>query len=319
MTFVPSQTIGPYEIIGIIDQPKTGVTYKVRNPATGSFELLRALPGAPGDPESVERFLREIKVHTRLCHPNIVAFYDAQQLDGQLVMTAEFVEGPKLSECLRPGPLPWREAIRQVCDLLSALEDAHSLGIVHRSITPDHIMVTPDGTVKLGGFGLAKPIADMNLTQTGAILGDPKYISPEQVSGRPAIDHRADLYSVGILLYEILTGKAPFEGRSDYDTMLAQVTAQPAAPSTLTPEISPELDRIVLTALAKDPSQRYQSAGKFREALQRAAAKGPRLVAAAAEPRSAVPRAHSKMTVMIGALSVVIGLAVIFFLAMYKL
>src|SRR6267154_5695767 len=203
MSFVPSQTVGNYEILSIIDKPKAGVTYKVRNLTTHEFELLRALPGASSsDPEGVERLLREIRVHTRLSHPNVVAFHDALPLEGQLVMTAEFVEGPTLAERLSHGPLPWREAVRQVSDLLSALEEAHALGIVHRSISPDNIIVTAAGAPKLGGFGLAKPMADMKLTQAGSVLGDPKYISPEQVSGLTAIDGRSDLYSIGIVLYQ---------------------------------------------------------------------------------------------------------------------
>src|SRR5258708_38400390 len=120
MTFAPSQTLDNYEFLGIIDKPKAGVTYKVRNLATGEFEALRAMPGASArDPESMERFLREIRVHARLSHPNIVSFHDALELDGQLVMTAEYVEGTTLAERCREGPLPSSDAIREICDVLS--------------------------------------------------------------------------------------------------------------------------------------------------------------------------------------------------------
>jgi serine/threonine-protein kinase len=269
MSFAPAHPVGRYEFLGIIDKPQSGITYKVRNLATCQLEALRALPGASaGDPKSVERFLREIRIHTRLAHPNIVTFHDALQLDGQLVMTSEFVEGETLAERFRRGRIPAKEAIRQICDVLSGLEEAHSLGIVHRGITPDNIVVTPDGTVKLGGFGLAKPISDMNLTVAGSVLGNPRYISPEQVSGTSVVDSRADLYSVGVLLYQALTGKAPFDGGNDYTIMVAQVTAQAAAPRTYCPEISEELERIIITGMAKDPSKRFQSAREFREALQ---------------------------------------------------
>ena len=152
-----------------------------------------------------------------------------------------------------------------ICDVLSGLEEAHALGIVHRSITAEHVMVAQDGQVKLGGFGLAKPASDVNLTQAGAVLGDPRYISPEQVMGIGVLDGRADLYSVGVLLFQTLTGRVPFDDPNDFDIMVAQVGRQPERPSALNPGISPELDRIVLTALAKKPEERFASAREFRD------------------------------------------------------
>jgi serine/threonine-protein kinase len=265
----PTQTVGNYEFLDIVDKPKAGVTYKVRNLATGELEVLRSLPGASyGDPESLQRLLREIKIHTRLSHPSIVAFHDALELDGHLVMTAEFVAGDTLAELCRLGPLLSTTAIRAICDVLSGLEEAHALGIVHRSITAEHVTVTPEGEVKLGGFGLAKPVSDVNLTKDGAVLGDPRYISPEQVMGVGTLDGRADLYSVGILLFQTLTGRVPFDGPNDFDIMVAQVSKQPPRPSSLNPGISPELDCIVLTALAKKPDDRFPDAREFSIALQ---------------------------------------------------
>jgi len=263
-----NQTIGNYEYLGIIEKPEAGVTYKVRNRTTGAFEALRTLPGtSSGDPESLERFHREIRIHTRLSHPNIITFHDALELDGQLVMTMEFVEGTPLAELCRRGPLPPDQAIRAACDVLSGLEEAHALGIVHRGITAEHVIVTRDGTVKLGGFGLAKPATDVNLTKVGASVGNVRYMSPEQVTGVAALDCRADLYSVGVLLFYGLTGRLPFDGANDFDIMLAQVSAQPPHPSSSNPGIDPELERIILTALAKKPEERFPSAKAFHSAL----------------------------------------------------
>jgi serine/threonine-protein kinase len=183
-------------------------------------------------------------------------------------MTAEFVAGDTLAELCRLGPLLSTVAIRAICDVLSGLEEAHALGIVHRSITAEHVTVTPEGEVKLGGFGLAKPVSDVNLTKEGAVLGDPRYISPEQVMGVGALDGRADLYSVGVLLFQTLTGRVPFDAPNDFDIMVAQVSKQPPRPSSLNPGISPELDRIVLTALAKKPDDRFPGAREFRIALE---------------------------------------------------
>src|ERR1019366_5273365 len=265
----PSQIVGNYEFLGIIDRPKAGVTFKVRNLTTGELEVLRTLPGASyGDPESLERLLREIRVHTRLSHPNIVAFHDAPELEGCVAMTAEFVEGATLAELCRPGPLLSSEALRIVCDVLSGLEEAHALGIVHRGITAEHVKVTPEGVVKLGGFDLAKPEVDVMLTKGGAVLGDPRYLSPEQVMGTEALDGRADVYSVGVLLFQTLTGKVPFDGPNDYDIMVAQVGKQPTRHSTLNPGIAPELDEIVLRALAKEPEKRFPGAWELRMALE---------------------------------------------------
>ena len=309
MTFAPTQTVGKYEFLSIIDKPKAGITYKVRNRTTSELEVLRALPGITStDPESIERFLREIRVHTRLSHPNVVAFHDAFELDGQLVMTSEFVTGETLGDASRRGALPPTEAVRAICAVLSGLEEAHALGIVHRGITAEHVTLTAQGGVKLGGFGLAKPVSDVNLTQTGAILGDPTYISPEQIMGAPT-DARSDTYSVGVLLYLALTGVVPFRGPNEFDVMAAHLDHTPSQPSTVNPAVSPELDRIVQTALAKRPDQRYATAAAFRKALESALDRLPQ-----AEP---APAPRSRKTMWIAVVAVAIVLAVIFFVAIH--
>ncbi|MCU1233510.1 MAG: serine/threonine protein kinase [Candidatus Solibacter sp.] len=272
-----SEIEGNFEFLGIIDKPKAGVTYKVRNRTTGEFESLRALPGASySDPESLHRFLREINVHTRLSHPNIVAFHDVLEIEGRLVMTAEFVEGTTLAELCRHGRLTSAETIRIISGVLAGLEEAHGMGILHRGITAEHVTVTPHGEVKLGGFGLAKPVTDVALTQPGAVVGDARYMSPEQVMGTGPLDFRADLYSVGVLLFQGLTGRVPFDGANDFEIMVAQVDTQPTRPSAFNPGIAPELEHIVLTALSKQPAERFASAREFRRAL--AGLTGPVLV-----------------------------------------
>ena len=159
------------------------------------------------------------------------------------------------------------QAIRAACDVLSGLEEAHALGIVHRGITAEHVIVTHNGKVKLGGFGLAKPAADTNLTRIGATVGNVRYMSPEQVTGVVALGAGADIYSVGVLLFYTLTGRLPFDGANDFDIMLAQVSAPVPQPASLNSGIAPELERIVLTALAKKPEERFPSAAAFRSAL----------------------------------------------------
>ena len=311
---------GKYEVLGIVDKPKAGVTYKVRNRETGELEVLRALPGAAyGDPEAQERFLREIRIHTRLSHPNIVAFHDAFELDGQLVMTAEYVDGATLAQLVREGRIKSTAAVRAICDVLAGLEEAEALGIVHRAITAEHVTVMADGRAKLGGFGLAKPASDEKLTQAGAVLGDARYISPEQVIGK-TLDARSDIYSVGVLLYLALTGRVPFDG-NEFDVMVAQVGNEPAQPSSINPAIPPDMERVILTALAKKPEQRFSSAREFRDALM--AVETPRAVTriAAPEPEIAfriapLPQAH-RFPVVAGVICAALVLVIVVLVAMH--
>lgn len=308
------QVVDNYECLGIIDKPKAGITYKVRNLATGKIEALRTLPGATArDPESAERLLREVRIHARLSHPNIVEFHDAFALDGQPVMTTEFVEGPTLAARCKKGPLPQDEAIAIIVQVLDALEEAHALSIVHRGITGDQVIVTQQGVVKLGGFGLAKPASDTALTRVGTVVGDPRYVSPEQVIGLGPLDGRSDLYSVGVLLYQTLTGELPFGGPNEFEVLAAHAGSDPKPPTAVNPAISPELNRIVLTALKKKPGERFGTAKEFRAALAHVA-KTPNTV----DRRPVVDHERKRpisRTSAFGLLAVAIALALIWWIA----
>jgi serine/threonine protein kinase len=178
MKFETGKTYGGYEFLDPLGSAKTVVAFRVRNVAERRTELLRILPDpSGGDLERQERFLREIKVRARLVHPNIVTFYHAGDLKGQLVMTTELVEGPTLAERLELGPLVWHEAVGILSQVLQALSCAHSHGVVHREVTPANIILIPDGTVKLSGFGLARAATDAQLTQAGVVLGELKYMA----------------------------------------------------------------------------------------------------------------------------------------------
>ncbi|MBZ5575130.1 MAG: serine/threonine protein kinase [Acidobacteriia bacterium] len=270
MSFELGRTVGGYEFLDVLDTSSMDVAYKVRNHLSQRLEALKVLPAnSSDDREGVERFLREIKVHARLLHPNIVTFYNAAELEGQLIMTTEFVEGITLTERVKQmGGLPWCEAFSHVTQILLALGYAHEQGIVHRNVTPDSIILTADATVKLSGFGLAKLMASPSLTQAGAVLGALGYIPPEQIRGVGTLDARSDLYSVGVVLYEALTGRLPFDSQSQFQVMLDHVAAEPPAPSAINPQVPPEFDSIVMTALAKDPAARFQSADQFRARLE---------------------------------------------------
>jgi serine/threonine protein kinase len=268
MVLKPGQTIGDYEVIDRLESSQDGVTYKVRNVLVDRVEVLRILPKTlQDDQEKVIRFLREAKVHARLIHPNIVSFYHATQLDGQLVMTTELVEGTTLAQRRESGALPLADALSYVSQVLSALAYAHAAGFVHRNVTPANIILTPEGKARLTGFGLAKAKADPQMTQPGTVMGSLNYISPEQVKGLTELDGRTDIYSLGVVLYEAVTGRRPFHRKSQFEIMLAHVNELPTAPTIANPEVPAELSEIILTAMAKDPSNRYQTAEEFQQRL----------------------------------------------------
>jgi serine/threonine protein kinase len=261
------KTVDGYEVVEVLGSSKTGVAYKVRNVFAQRFEVLKILPkSVQDDEEQNARFLREIKVHAQLLHPNIVTFYNARQMAGQLVMTTEFVPGVTLAERLEAGPIAWRDACHFADQVLSALACAHEHGIVHRGLSSSNLMLTPEGSIRLTGFGLAKSIADPDLTTAGSVIGALKYMAPEQVKGE-AIDGRSDLYSLGVVLYEMLTARLPFAAKGQFEIMLAHVNTAPEHASDVNAEVPRELGDVVAKSLAKSPDDRFSNAQEFRSAI----------------------------------------------------
>jgi eukaryotic-like serine/threonine-protein kinase len=270
MGFEIGKTVAGYEVVEVLGGSKIGVAYKVRNVFAQRFEVLKILPkGLQDDDEQIARFLREIKVHARLVHPNIVTFYNAREIEGQLVMTTEFVPGITVAERLEAGPIAWRDALAYGSEALTALEYAHASGVIHRGLTASSLVITTDGTIRLSGFGLAKVASDPQLTAVGTVIGALRYISPEQVRG-VELDTRCDIYSLGVVLYEMLTGTLPFESKGQFEIMLAHVNAAPRHPSDLNPQVPREVGDVVLKAMAKDPGERFQTAAEFHATIERA-------------------------------------------------
>jgi len=252
-----------------------------------------------GDATFVERFRREAKAAAGLNQANLVSIYDWGELDGTYYIVMEYVEGETLKDYIRrQGRLSGNEAVRVSLQLLAALEFAHRNGIVHRDIKPQNVMLDREGNVKVMDFGIARA-GDSGMTEAGSILGTAQYLAPEQAQGQP-VDMRSDLYSVGIVLYEMLTGTVPFKGDSAVTVALKHVNEIAPEPSQLVPGMPYALNQIVLKAMAKAPADRYQSAAQFSRDLRSAQIGGP-IAAAAFDPSA---ERTSLMTAPAGATAV---------------
>ncbi|SKC35377.1 Stk1 family PASTA domain-containing Ser/Thr kinase [Okibacterium fritillariae] len=229
------------------------------------------------DPAFRTRFRQEAQAASRMAHPTIVRVYDAGEetttaADGRTVrepfIVMEYVEGRTLKAMIAEGPIEQTEAVRISEGILTALEYSHRAGVVHRDIKPGNIMITPDGRVKVMDFGIARAVSDSSTTvaQTTAILGTAAYFSPEQAKGE-TVDARTDLYSTGVVLFEMLTGRAPFRGDTAVAVAYQHVSETPVKPSSVNPQVSPALDVVVLRALHKGRNDRYQTAAEFRDDL----------------------------------------------------
>ncbi len=284
-------TLGDYQIIGILGAGGMGRVYKVRNTISDRIEAMKVLlPDLATAPELADRFMREIKVQASLEHPNIAALHTAVRVENQLLMLMEYLEGVTLEQMLqKSGRLSVAEAVEYIRQALSALDYAHQRGVVHRDIKPANMMVVRGGTLKLMDFGIAKAAGDQRLTMTGTTMGSLYYMSPEQIKGASDLDARADLYSLGVSLYELVTGKRPFDGDSQFAIMSAHLEKDPVPPVSIDPSLPESLNDIILMSVAKDPNQRFQTAGAFRNALGAlaAAAAAPTATLAAAAPAMA--------------------------------
>ena len=267
MKFEPGSKIGDYEVLGQLGAGGMGRVYKVRNELSDRVEAMKVLlPDLEGNADLATRFLREIKVQAGMDHPNIAKLYTALRIENQLLMCMELVDGVGLDQCLRDGSISLVNAIDYTVQVLSALEYAHQRGVVHRDIKPANMMLLPNGKIKLLDFGIAKA-SDNRLTVTGTTLGSLYYMSPEQIQGGQ-VDVRSDVYSVGVSLYELVTGKKPFDAESQFAIMSAHLARTPVPPIELNTSVPPAVSEIILTALAKEPSARFQTAGEFLDALQ---------------------------------------------------
>jgi hypothetical protein len=283
--------IGDYEILSELGAGGMGRVYKVRNTISDRIEAMKILlPDLAGRQELAARFLREIKLLASLNHPNIAQLRTAFTNNNQLVMIMEYVEGVSMATHLSGAPIPIAEALNYIDQVLTALSYAHQQNVVHRDIKPGNMMLTPQGVVKVMDFGIARSDSDLTLTMAGTSLGTVNYMSPEQVKGE-ATDPRSDLYSVGVCLYEMVTGKKPFSAGSDFSIMTAHVNETPKPPAELQPGVPAALNQIILIAIAKEPARRFQTAIAFRNALKNVPGVALPLEVAAPAPALSAPTA----------------------------
>jgi eukaryotic-like serine/threonine-protein kinase len=269
---------GRYEILQVLGEGGMGVVYKARDRELDRVIALKVIrPGLASNPDIVARFKQELLLARQVTHKNVIRIFDLSEAEGLKFITMEYVEGLNLKAFITQATkLPAEDATQIIKQVCQALLEAHEEGVVHRDLKPQNIMVDSQGRVKVMDFGLARSAELSGLTQTGGILGTPDYMSPEQVKGEEA-DARSDLFSLGIVFYELLTGRMPFQANTPYATLWKRVNDRAVPPAKLDPSVSAQLSQIVAKCLEPDPESRYQSAAEILRDLEAGTAPRPLL------------------------------------------
>jgi tRNA A-37 threonylcarbamoyl transferase component Bud32 len=266
---VGKEILGTYRLVELLGQGGMSVVYRARHMLTDQEVAVKVLPPELSTQREVKaRFIEEARTLARLEHPNIVSLHNFVESEGFLYLVMQCAEGETWDAVIaREGRVEPAEAVAVVIEVLRALEYAHEQGVIHRDIKPSNIIIRGDDTVKVMDFGIAKFMGSTKLTQTGQTMGTVRYMSPEQVRGKQ-VDHRSDLYSLGVALYEAVAGRTPFDGDTHFDIMRKHLAEAPPPPSSIV-AIPPELEQVLLKSMAKALDQRFQTAREFRHALQR--------------------------------------------------
>jgi serine/threonine-protein kinase len=270
MSDTPLKSLGRYRIVSELGRGAMGVVYEAEDPElarTVAIKTIRIPPDAGEANEYVARFRQEARAVGALNHPAIITVFDAGREGDVAYMAMEVLEGAELRDLMAQAPLPLPLVLDLSAQIASALAFAHDRGVVHRDVKPGNIMVLPGNRVKLMDFGIARMRISEIKTQTGMLLGSPKYMSPEQVGGQ-RVDARSDIFSLGVVVHEMLTGKPAFAGADLNQLMFQVVNGAPTPPSHLNARVPGVLDSIVARALEKDPDKRYQSAAEMARDLE---------------------------------------------------
>jgi serine/threonine protein kinase len=265
-TIQPGQMLGPYRIINQVGRGGMATVYKAYQPSVDRYVAIKVLPSQLAESrEFATRFQQEARIIAKLEHPHILPVFDYGESDGVAYFVIRFMDAGTLKEKMIEGrPLPLAEIDRLFTQLAGALSYAHGHGIVHRDLKPANVLIDSQGNVFLTDFGIAKLLesASPRLTQTDAIMGTPAYISPEQAQGH-TVDQRSDIYSLGIILYEMVTGSVPFTAETPLAVLFKHISDPLPPPSLIKPDIRPAVEKVILKALAKDPRDRFSTAAEF--------------------------------------------------------
>jgi serine/threonine protein kinase len=308
-TLTSGTRLGPYEIGGVIGAGGMGEVYRARDARLGRDVAIKVLPALfATDRDRLARFEREAKLLASLNHPHICTLFDVGRESGTDYIVMELVDGELLSDRMRKGPLAVDKALAYAIEIADALDKAHALGIVHRDLKPGNVMITKSGT-KLLDFGLARSTRapSRDVTKTGTILGTLRYMAPEQLKGADA-DARSDVWAFGCVLYQMLTGRSPFDSESEAAIGAAILDAQPPPISAITRNVSPSLQRVVDRCLAKAPEDRWQSVADLRHELEwiaKGATSGETPQIRAASPR------RERIAWAVAALAIVLAVAAV--------
>jgi serine/threonine-protein kinase len=269
---VASALEGRYQVLKELGRGGMGIVFQAHDKQLKEQVAIKILsPMLSNDPDALERLKREVSAARRISHSNVIRTYDIAESNGLHYVSMEYFPGTSLKDYVKQhGALSLMEAYNVGLQICNGLEAAHSQGIVHRDLKSQNIIIDSTQHIKIIDFGLAFMTHMQGLTATGLIMGTPEYMAPEQVAGKK-VDERADLYSLGIILYEIFTGSVPFTGDSAISIGFQQMKDQPRRPQEINPQVPPEVERVILKALEKDPAHRYRTVKEMRENLEMAA------------------------------------------------
>jgi serine/threonine protein kinase len=284
---------GRYQVLSELGRGGMGIVYQAYDKQLKEQVAIKLLsPLLSTDEDALERLTREVSLARRVTHPNVIRIHDIAEVNGLHYVSMEYFGAPNLKEHLkRSGSLSLLNAYQILSQICDGLEAAHSQGVVHRDLKAQNILIGRSGQIKIIDFGLARAVHLEGMTATGLIMGTPEYMAPEQVAGKH-VDERADIYALGVILFEMLTGRVPFRGDSAIAVGFQQLKDPPPSPRSINPQIPEEVERIILKALEKNPIQRYRTVHEMRKEFESAL---PRFATtASASPTSEGTLSHEK-------------------------
>jgi serine/threonine protein kinase len=270
MRIAPGENVGSYRVIEQLGSGGMATVFKAYHPSLDRYVALKVLhPAFKADPQFFERFKREARIVANLEHPNIIPIYDFNEHHGEPYLVMRFIEGDTLKPKLEGRPIPSDQILQLMRPVCQALDYAHNQGVLHRDIKPSNIMVTKDSNIFITDFGLARMVqAGESTLSQDMMIGTPQYISPEQAQGIGDLDCRTDIYSLGVVLFEMVTGQVPFNADTPFATVHDHIYSPLPLPSTLNPDIDPAVETMLLKALAKEPDDRYETVADLLQALE---------------------------------------------------